>query len=433
MPFHCNRTALSANKQMRLSKLAEQIQTSPILTIAAEINARNAKGESIYNLTVGDFDPKIFPIPDALTVATIKAYRDHQTNYPGAFGLPRIRDSVARLLNRTCGLDYQAEDVIIASGSRPVIYAIYRAIVDPGDRVVFPVPSWNNEHYASMLGAEAITVETTPESNFMPTAKNLAPYLDNAVLLALCSPLNPTGTVLSKEVLVEICQLVVDLNKKRSTDEKPLYVMFDQVYWMLTFGNTGFFHAVRECPEIRDYAVFVDGMSKAFAGTGIRVGWATGASHVIAKMVSIIAHIGAWAPKPDQVAVGEYLAMDAEVDMHLQNFRTALEARLDGFYAGFMSLKEKGHDVDAIAPQAAIYLSVKINILGRETKQGGSLQTYDDVQRYLLDTAKIGVLPFSWFGAPDYGNWFRISVGTCRLEDIEGIMLRLEEALNCLK
>jgi aspartate aminotransferase len=417
---------------MKLSNLAEQIRTSPILTIAAEINRRKAAGESIYNLTVGDFDPNIFPIPEALTEETIKAYRNHQTNYPGAFGLPRIRESVAHLLNRTCKLNYTADDVIIASGSRPVIYAVYRAIVDHGDRVVFPVPSWNNEHYASMLGAEIVTVETNPEGNFMPTADSLAPHLDTAVLLALCSPLNPTGTVLSREVLRDICQLVVDINKTRDPDQKPLYVMFDQVYWMLTFGDSGFYHPLYECPEIKDYAVFVDGMSKAFAGTGIRVGWATGARHVLAKMVSIIAHIGAWAPKPDQVAVGEYLSMDEAVDNHLAGFRGALEARLDGFYDGIMSLKQKGHKVDAIAPQAAIYLSVMIDILGRTTDTGETLTSFDDVHRFLLDVAQIGVLPFSWFGARNYGNWFRISVGTCSLEDIGAVIAKLERSLDSL-
>ncbi len=417
---------------MKLSKLSDKIRTSPILTIAAEINARNAQGEQISNLTVGDFDSSIFPIPDPLTEATIAAYQDHQTNYPGAFGLPGIRQGVAHLLNRICGLDYAADDVIIASGSRPVIYAVYRAIVDQGDTVVFPVPSWNNEHYASMLGANIVTVETTPQNNFMPTAAELAPHLDDAVLLALCSPLNPTGTVLSRDDLLEICQMVVQINQRRSSDQKPLYVMFDQVYWLLTFGGTNFYHALKECHEIRDYAVFVDGMSKAFAGTGIRVGWATGARHILGKMVSIIAHVGAWAPKPDQVATGKYLMMDQQVDSHLQHFRAALEARLDGFYQGFMALKDQGYPVDGIVPQAAIYLSVKIDIAGRRTAQGKLLESDDDVQRYLLDVGKIGILPFSWFGAHQYGNWYRISVGTCQMDDIPPIMQKLKSALDQL-
>ncbi len=417
---------------MKLSRLADQIQTSPILTFAAEINARKAAGETLYNLTVGDFDPAIFPVPDALTEATIAAYREHQTNYPGALGLAEIRSGVAHLLNRTCGLDYGAKDVIIASGSRPVIYAAYRAIVDPGDKVVFPVPSWNNEHYAAMNGARIHTVETDPGDHFMPTAEMLAPVLEDAVLLALCSPLNPTGTMLTRERLEEICELVVDVNSRRSDHLKPLYVLFDQVYWMLTFGDAEFAHPLAICPEIRDYAVFVDGMSKAFAGTGIRVGWSTGAAHLLDKMVSVIAHVGAWAPRPDQAAVGKFLFMDEEVDAYLEKFRGALEARLDAFHEGFMGLRERGYPVDAIAPEAAIYLSVKIDIRGRTTADSKALASEDDVQRYLMDAARIGVLPFSWFGAHSHGNWFRISVGTCELEDIDPVIAGLAAALDNL-
>ena len=418
---------------MKLSRLADQIQTSPILTFAAEINARKSAGEPLHNLTVGDFDPQIFPVPEALTEATIQAYHDRQTNYPGAFGLPGIREGVAHLLNRTCGVGYAAEDVIIASGSRPFIYSAYRTIVDPGDKVVFPVPSWNNEHYAAMNGARIQTVETDPDSRFMPNAEMLAPHLEDAVLLALCSPLNPTGTVLSQPDLVDICNLVVDINRRRSEHLKPLYVLFDQVYWMLTFSGTEFVHPLAVCPEIRDYAVFVDGMSKAFAGTGIRVGWCTGATHVLQKMVSVIAHAGAWAPRPDQVAVGRFLVMDDAVDEYLATFRGALEERLTGFYEGFMALRERGFPVDAIAPEAAIYLSVKIDIRGRTTADGKLLETEDDVQNYLVSAARLGVLPFSWFGAHSFGNWFRISVGTCDTQDIASVVAGLESALGDLR
>ncbi len=418
---------------MKLSHLADQIQTSPILTIAAAINARKAAGETLHNLTVGDFDPRIFPVPEALTKATIAAYQDHQTNYPGAVGVAEIREGVAHLLNRTCGLDYQVDDVFITSGSRPVIYSAYRTIVDPHDKVVYPVPSWNNEHYAEMCSARIQTVETDPDNHFMPTAAMLEPHLEDATLLALCSPQNPTGTVLSSRDLKEICELVVDINRRRSDHLKPLYVMFDQVYWMLTFQGATFEHPLQACPEIRDYAVFVDGMSKAFAGTGLRVGWATGARHVLDKMISVVAHVGAWAPKTDQVAVGQFLQRDDAVDEYLHQFREALGERLSGFYRGFMALKDKGYPVDAIAPEAAIYLSVRVDIQGRTTRNGKVLSSDSDVQQYLMDEARIGVLPFSWFGAHSHGNWFRISVGTCDTADIDPVIAGLESALAALK
>lgn len=420
---------------MKLSRLASQTETSPILQIAAEINARKQRGEKLYNLTVGDFDPAVFPIPDALTAAIIDAYQAHATNYPGAVGLPPIRGAVAGWLNRACGLDYAADDVIIASGSRPLIYSLYRTVVDPGERVVYPVPSWNNESYAQLLGAVQVPVETAPDNHFMPTAEALAAHLNDAALLALCAPQNPTGTLFAEDNLRAVCELVVAENRRRASsgaDKKPLYVLFDQVYWALTWQADAFCHPLTVCPEIADYAVFVDGMSKAFAATGVRVGWATGPCHVISKMSSIIAHMGAWSPRPEQVAGGVFLADDAAVDAHLAEFNRRLAARLDGFYAGFMALKEKGHAVDAIAPRAAIYLSVKIDILGKQTADGVTLESDNAVQEYLLGEGKIGVLPFSWFGAHDYANWFRISVGTCKREDIAAIMASLESALDKL-
>lgn len=422
---------------MKLSRLAEQISTSPILTIGAEINARQQRGETLHNLTVGDFDSSIFPIPDGLTEAIIAAYRDHQTNYPGAAGLPGIRGAAAGLLNRACGLDYEADDVIIASGSRPIIYAIYRTVVEPGERVVYPVPSWNNEHYASIIEAQTATVETTAENHFMPTAEAIAPHLADAALLALCSPQNPTGTLFTAQNLKAICELVVDENRRRPRNQKPLYVMFDQVYRALTFADanddtTAFHHPLSVCPEIRDYAIFVDGMSKAFAATGVRVGWATGPRPLLMKMSSLIAHLGAWAPKPEQIATGVFLADRSAVDEYLDGFRARLAARLAAFHAGFMALKNNGCAVDAIAPQAGIYLSVKIDIHG---KRIGGKRLDDDAaaQDYLLNEAKIGVLPFSWFDAKNCANWFRLSVGTCRREEIPTIMANLEAALAKLE
>ena len=431
---------------MKLSRLAAQIKTSPILSIAAEINARRARGEELHNLTVGDFDSSIFPIPHGLTEAVVAAYRDYQTNYPGAAGQVEIRAAVAAMLNRTCGLDYAADDVIIAGGSRPLIYAVYRTIVDPNERVVYPVPSWNNEAYAAILGAQTVPVETTPENHFMPTAEALAPHLKDAVLLALCSPQNPTGTLFAEHNLKAICELVVAENRRRArksphkSPQKPLYVMFDQVYWALTFGADAFRHPLIVCPEIRDYAVFVDGLSKGFAATGVRVGWATGPRPLIMKMSSLIAHVGAWAPKPEQIATGVFLEDRRAVERHLTDFRERLAARLGRFHAGFMALKKKGYGVDAIAPQGGIYLSVKIELQGRAVAAGkgrdqGAEKPLDSdaaAQDFLLNEAKIGVLPFSWFGAKNCTDWFRLSVGTCRRAQIPDIMASLESALDKL-
>ncbi|MCK5663746.1 MAG: pyridoxal phosphate-dependent aminotransferase [Thiotrichaceae bacterium] len=418
---------------MKQSKAAESITTSPILVIAAEINKKIQQGEKIFNLTVGDFNSQIYPIPDRLTELTIDAYNQHETNYPGAFGIDQLRQAIIDLLKDYCEIDVSMAEVQVASGSRPLIYSFFKTIVDPGEKVIFPVPSWNNDYYTEMHSAEAVIVETSPESNFFPTAESLRPVIKDAVLLSLCSPQNPTGTILDKQQLIDICDLVVEENKRRSADEKPLYVMFDQVYWLLTFGNSNFYHPLAVCPAIKPYAVFIDGISKSLAGTGVRVGWATGPEAIIAKMRAFIAHIGAWAPKPEQIATGLFLAEKESVNQFLTEFRGQLQQRLDGFYQGFMALKEKGYDVDAIAPQAAIYLSIRLNLKGKKTVDGRLLETDDDVHQYLLNEVGIGVLPFSWFGADTHADWYRISVGTSTQKQVEEIMSLLESSLQELK
>ena len=417
---------------MKLSRAAESITSSPILTIAAEINGKIAQGAKIYNLTIGDFNSQIYPIPERLTELTIEAYRQHQTNYPGAFGVDELRQSVIGLMQDSCQVDVAMDEVQVASGSRPLIYALYKTIVDEGDKVVFPGPSWNNDFYCELHRATPVVVETAPETNFFPTADSLRPVIGDAVLLALCSPQNPTGTLMERQQLLEICELVVEENQRRGDEEKPLYVMFDQVYWMLTFGDHEFHHPLAVCPEIKPYAVFIDGISKAFAATGVRVGWATGPAEIMTKMRAFIAHIGAWAPKPEQIATAQFLADKASVDGYLVDFRQQLQNRLQGFYDGFMVLKDKGFDVDAIAPQGSIYLSIRLALKGKTTADGRQLETDRQVLDFLLDDVGLGILPFSWFGAESHADWYRISVGTCTQDQVEEIMQVLEQGLSSL-
>lgn len=418
----------------KVSKLANNITTSPILTFAAEVNKKIADGEKIYNLTVGDFNPKIYPIPKELKQEITKAYEDDETNYPGAFGLLPLREAIAGLIHKYNNVVVAPNDILVASGSRPLIYATYKTIVDAGDKVIFPVPSWNNDYYTTLTEAEAVMIETSPENNFMPTKDELLPHIKDANLIALCSPQNPTGTVLSKQQLQDICNLVVSENNRRGENKKPLYVMFDQVYWLMAFEDEVFTHASSVNDEIHNYAIFIDGMSKAFAGTGIRVGWATGPSEVIAKMRSFVAHIGAWAPKAEQVATGKYLANLDKVDSFKNDFNNELKEVLTKLYDGFIQMKNDGLPVDSIKPEASIYLSIKLDIIGKKsTKSGFALDSVDRVQEFLLNNAKVAVLPFAWFGAKNSDNWYRISVGVCPQQDVENIINNIKNSLNFLE
>lgn len=267
----------------------------------------------------------------------------------------------------------------------------------------------------------------------MPTAEDIAPYISEASLISLCSPLNPTGTAFSASGLGAICDLVLKENKRRGPDKKPLYMMYDQIYWVLTFGDTQHVNPVSLRPEMRDYTIFVDGISKAFAATGVRVGWTFGPQRVIEKMRSIISHVGAWAPKPEQIATARFLKNTDVVEEHLAEFKNQIETRLVNIYNGFQDLKKEGYDVDAITPQAAIYLTVRFNLKGMKTQTGETILSTGDMTSYILNEAKIALVPFYAFGASHESNWYRLSVGTCKLEDTQLCINNLRSALKKLK
>ncbi len=427
-------TAVDKNIDLKVSKLAENIIGSEIIKLAAEVNEKIKQGEKVYNLTIGDFNPKVFPIPAGLKKAIIAEYENDQTNYPAADGMLELRTAVSRLLKERGNLDYKVDEIVIAGGARPVIYAIFRALVDEGDTVVFPVPSWNNNHYTYLNNAKQVLIETSPEHKFMPTAADLKPHIASASLIALCSPLNPTGTTFSKKDLEEICDMILEENVKRNaTGKKQLYLMYDQIYWALTHGNTEHYNPVSLRPEMKNYTVFVDGISKSLAATGVRVGWSMGPKKIIDKMKSILTHVGAWAPKAEQLASAVYLNDLPGYDSFLTEIKSKINDRLVGFYNGFQSLKAEGFKVDAIAPEAAIYLTVQFSLHGQTTAEGMVLKTTQDVTKYILDEAKVALVPFYAFGASPDSSWYRLSVGTCKLEDVDGVIGNLRDALKKLK
>lgn len=417
---------------MKVSKLAENIVGSEIIKLAGEVNEKIKQGEKIYNFTIGDFNPAVFPIPDELKNLIISEYHAGQTNYPPADGMPELREAVSSLLARRCNLKYAPEEILIAGGARPIIYSIFRTLVDTNDTVIFAVPSWNNNHYSYLNGANTVIIEATPENNFMPSAQDIAPHIQKASLVALCSPQNPTGTVFTKEGLEEICNLIIAENKRRGKDAKPVFLMYDQIYWELTYGAIQHYNPVTLNPEMRDYTIYVDGVSKSLAATGVRVGWSMGPKFIIDKMKAILTHIGAWAPKAEQVATAKYLNQHESYAAFIKTQKEQIHARLERFYKGFSELKSLGMPVNAIPPQAAIYLTVQFALHGKKTPGGLILETTRDITKYILDEAKLAIVPFYAFGASDNSSWYRLSVGTCRMEDVHESLEKIKQAIQKL-
>ncbi|GGB11927.1 pyridoxal phosphate-dependent aminotransferase [Puia dinghuensis] len=417
---------------MKLSHLAETLIGSEIVKLGGEIREKIRKGEKIYNFTVGDFDPAIFPIPRELEDLIIDAYRKHFTNYPAAEGNLDLRESISAFLEDRESLKYGTNEILVASGGRPLIYSLFRTLIDKGDKVIYAVPSWNNNHYTHLNQGVHVVIEATAENNFMPTAAALQPHVREATLICLCSPQNPTGTTISRKDLSAICELVLEENKRRGEGEKKLFVLYDQMYWQLTYGTITHYNPVTLNPAMREYTIFVDAISKAFAATGVRVGWAFGPAEIISRMNAIMSHIGSWAPMAEQKATAVYLTKREAIDAYLKTFRAAVSDRLHQIHAGFAALKQEGFNVDVLAPEAAIYLTIKIDLKGKKTKEGVVLDDQPAVTSYLLNAAGLAVVPFSAFGAAKSSPWYRLSVGTCKLEDIPEMIGKLREAMRQL-
>jgi aspartate aminotransferase len=406
-----------------LGEMVSGLIGSEILKIANEVRALVRAGKPVLNLTVGDFAPREFRIPEVLERAIAAAYAKGETNYPPSDGLLQLREAVQSFYQRALGLSYPLDGILVAGGARPVIYGAYRALLDHGDTVVYPVPSWNNNHYVHLCGARGIAVRARSANGFQPTAESLAPHLRDAKLLVINSPLNPAGTGFSRDELRAIAELVVAENARRDPDAAPLFLLYDQIYWMLAAESAPHFTPVGLVPEVAPYTVFVDGISKAFAATGLRVGWAVGPPYIVSRLRDLLGHVGAWAPRPEQVATAEVFLNDGIAEQAAASVRDGALVRLRALYEGLTRLAAEGLPVRALPPAGAIYLSAQFNLVDR-------LGSNEAIRKLLLDEAGFAMVPFQAFGLDEENGWFRLSVGAVSVAEIEAAMPRVAAALQ---
>jgi aspartate aminotransferase len=416
-----------------LSDRALSLVGSEILKIAAEIRAMVAAGKTVCNLTVGDFNPKYFPIPSVLMDEIHNAFAAGETNYPPADGMPALRQAAADFTAREYGVRYPLASTLIASGSRPLLYAAYRCVVNPGDVVVYPAPSWNNNHYVTLTRAKGIDLPTHAADGFQPTLEQIMPYLGTAQLIALKTPLNPAGTVMTAENLRAISSAVVDENKRRAAaGRRCVFLLFDQVYGSLVFGATKHDPPAALVPEVAPWLITVDGISKALAATGLRVGWLLAAPELTSRMRDLIGHIGAWAPRPEQVATAKFLQNEAAVHAYRKQMNAAVEERLEALHAGFTAMKADGFPVECIQPQGAIYLSLRLDLAGR-SYEGLALDRNETIRKWILEHAGFAAVPFQAFGLMEETGWFRLSVGAVSMDEIAQMFPRLRALLGKIR
>lgn len=378
--------------------------SSPILTIANDVARARAAGASIVDCSVGDFDPRTFPPPRTLTAGVARALRGGYTTYGPPAGLHALREAVARSCKRELGMpSVHPDDVVVAAGARPLIYAVFRTVLAPGDTVLCPVPSWNNDAFARLARARVVPVATSAATGFFPTATQLRPHLDRASLLVLCSPLNPTGTMIDSALLGRIARLVVEENCRRHRGGgRPLYLLFDQVYWRLLLDRSRWTHETPagRVPAVAPFTVVVDAASKAFAATGLRVGYAVVPEALRARIVSLIGHMGAWAPTAEQMAVADLLGRPDELAAAATRMNTELQRRVRWVSRALRRLARPRGELQVLTPQAGIYVAVRVK------RSGWS----DEAARVALLEAGVAVVPFTAFGLDHDSGWLRLCV-----------------------
>jgi aspartate aminotransferase len=405
----------------KLSHVGNNIVGSEIIKISQQIK-EISKTKKVQNLTIGDFDSSINPIPEKLKNYIVDSYNENLTNYPLSAGQLNLRQSVSEYLKKRQGIDYNENEILVGGGVRPLIYTVYKALVNDGEGVIYPVPSWNNNHYSFLHGAVKQEIECKPENSFFPTISDIQDNINDITsLICICSPQNPTGRVIDPEVLRGICEIIVHENKHRvnQVGSRPLYLFFDQIYSDLTVEGS-FVHPLTLCPEIRDYLICVDGISKSLCATGIRVGWMFGPQDIIGKMTEVFSHIGAWAPKPEQNAVARYLN-DYDDMVEFVNSKTKQYSDISNKICDkIQELKDKGFRIDYQRPEGGIYISIYLG----ESLSFPNIESYI---KFLINRCSIGLVPFEYFGSKENKGWFRMSIGGVDPNNVEEILNSLNE------
>ncbi|MBE3076329.1 MAG: pyridoxal phosphate-dependent aminotransferase [Actinobacteria bacterium] len=404
---------------------------SGILRTANQVREIQAAGTDVLDLSIGDFSPKYFRIPERLLRGVEKALESGATNYPPPSGLLALRKAVSGYVERCYGVRYPIESILITSGGRPALYGAYKTVISPGDTVVYSVPSWQNDSYAWLSGANAVEIEAVSENGFQPTLAEIAPYIGSARLICLCSPGNPTGTAMGPETLKSILDAVVEENRRREKDgnERPLFLLYDQIYSSIRVKDNKHRYALALVPESAPYVMTMDGASKAFAATGLRVGWLLAPPAIARKAGELLSYVGAWAPHAEQAGLTELLNDPDAIGEYRATMDAAVHERLDVLHRGFAAMRDEGLPVDVLCPDGAIYVSLQLKLKGKRIG-GRVIEDNEAIRSLVLEKTGVAVVPFQAFGLMRETGWFRLSVGAVSMDEIAEVFPRIRALLE---
>jgi aspartate aminotransferase len=378
------------------------MEESPTMAVDAKAKALKAAGEPVIGFGAGEPD---FPTPAHVVAAAQEAAADPATHrYTPAAGLPAVREAIAASTSATTGLGFDASEVLVTNGGKHALYTVFMSLVDPGDEVLIPAPYWvSYPEQVKLAGGVPITVPTGKERGFRATVEQLEAHrTERTKALVFVSPSNPTGAVYPAEEIAAIGAWAA---------ERGIWVITDEIYQHLVYGDTTFTSLLEVAPEARERTVIVNGVAKSYAMTGWRVGWAVapveltkGMAKLQSQLTSNVANVAQRAALAaltgDQAVVEEMrLAFDRRRRLAVDHLRA-----IDG--------------VEVVEPGGAFYVFPSVEaVVGRDVA-GQRIGSSLDLAAVLLEEAKVAVVPGEAFGAPGY---LRLSYALGDDDLVEGI------------
>jgi aspartate/methionine/tyrosine aminotransferase len=397
---------------MTISERISKIGTSPTLKITAKSIELRANGIDIINLSVGEPD---FPTPDNIKKAAIQAINNNKTKYTNNAGIVELRDAITKKLYNDNGLKYGIDDIIVSTGAKQSLFNLISTVVNKGDEVIIPAPYWVSYPQMVILAeGTPVILQTKEENDFKISIPQLEQSIsDKTKVLILCNPSNPTGTAYNKNELMEIADILKG---------KDILIISDEIYEKLVYDNFNFTSFASLSNEVKEKTVIINGVSKAYAMTGWRIGFAAGPKNLITGMKKIQSH-----STSNACSISQYAALEAFSGPQdsINKTRDEFEKRRNFFCEGLNVID----GIFTFKPKGAFYIFPNVKKVFGKTYGQFKIENSYDLSMYLLDKAQVAVVPGSAFGAEGY---LRISYAAS-METLKEGLNRIETALKNLK
>jgi aspartate aminotransferase len=394
-----------------MTQLAERtklIKPSVTLAIAAKAGKLRAEGIDIVNFSAGEPD---FDTPEHIKAAAVEALRKGMTKYTDVKGIEPLREAITDMYRRAHDLTYRKEDVLVSCGAKHSIYNLLQAVVNPGDDVVIPAPYWvSYADMALLAGGNPTLIPSDESSGFRIKPEQLAAALTPRVrVFFLNSPCNPTGASYNKDELLALAKVL---------QKHECLIFADDIYEKIVYDDFEVHNILTVCPALRDRTLIINGVSKSYAMTGWRIGYALGPSDVIAAASKIQSQ-----STSNATSIAQAAALEA-----IRGPQDTVGAMVREFEKRRNVIVERFNAIDGITcrkPEGAFYVFPNISGLLRKTAGGKMLSSPCDLADYLLEEAKVAAVPGEDFGSNEH---IRFSYATS-LEDIERGSARIREAV----